>query len=200
MVGREYLDHYRAFLDAQNITINNDTTRYLAIQNALDYGNFTEVHSYGFGIDSGLMGTGIYSYGDLAANYGGLLFWLRLTSKNVDSSPQGFLDNFPYTDGAKGTSPHFECDSTTNTWKLQREIKMQDYINAAWDETQNMNMFLTQKMTDGFNEYLKFLHGKGQVPRDTIPFEVDSCKNLKGYAPVEHMRNFLSPTCFVLTQ
>lgn len=72
---------------------------------AVMHGISTENGSYG------LKGNGIYSYGDLAANYCGLLFWNNLTHP---------------------TAGHFtKCKGK---WVQRRRFSWRCHINPAWDE------------------------------------------------------------------
>lgn len=81
-------------------------------EDSLEYGEMTERTYFG------LMTTGVYSYGDLAANLDGYTFWRRLT---------------------KGLDAYFSCKN--NSWVARRKFTWADYINAAWDEGLNCNYY-----------------------------------------------------------
>lgn len=70
----------------------------------------------------GSLGTGVKSYGDIAANIEGYHFWSELT---------------------EGSDPYFRCES--GRWKLVRGFSWAKYINAAWDEGINCNEYSNSK-------------------------------------------------------
>ncbi len=65
-----------------------------------------------------MFGSGVVSYGDLAANISGMLFWFRL-----------FDGNQPYLRFEQGR------------WQVQKAFKFKDYPVAAWDEAINPSHF-----------------------------------------------------------
>ena len=79
---------------------------------ALSYGGFTEATFYG------LLTTGIYAYGDLAANYLGMQFWASLTG------------NYKPTE-----HPILSCQN--NRWIKNYDFDWSDYVDASLDEAIN---------------------------------------------------------------
>lgn len=66
----------------------------------------------------GMQATGVKSYADMASNYGGYLFWSRLT---------------------EGDHPYFACQN--NHWKRVADFDWKVYVNPAWDEAVNCNQY-----------------------------------------------------------
>lgn len=76
---------------------------------------------YGEGTEKGLFGkrtTGVYSYGDLAANYKGMIFWKNLLY---------------------GSNPYIECKN--NKWAQRRKFDWRDHIDHGMDEGINCNIW-----------------------------------------------------------
>lgn len=104
--GRRYLDHY------QNRIKKGDTEEE-AIQSAIRFGISNETSILGTGL------TGVYSYGDLDANYQGFTFYRRMCS-----TKKSYLKE---EDGR---------------WVKVEAPKIQDYVNPNWDETFNLSYYV----------------------------------------------------------
>jgi len=102
--------YYRVYLRA----LKKGKSEEDAFKKAIDYGIFLDRYVLG-GISSG-----VFSYGDLEANFQGLLF-----NKNFCrlESSENYLKK------------------TNNEWSLQRKIDVKDYVNPNWDETFNPSLF-----------------------------------------------------------
>ncbi len=91
------------------------------LEAALRYGDRTERSYYG------ALLTGVYSYADQVANLHGLRFWMALLGYAVDpltrARPQAYL----------------ECRD--GRWEKVRAFHWADYVDAAWDESINCNLF-----------------------------------------------------------
>jgi hypothetical protein len=140
------------------------------LMDAFAYGEMTERTYYG------LETTGIYSYGDLAANYDGLSFWERVNNINL----------------ASGVKPHFTCQN--NIWKQTASFNWADYITPAWDEGTNCSRFKSHDMNFGIQTRIKKLEKK-RFTRLTCPINPSKCKKI-----IEHYGNIASriitPLCF----
>lgn len=66
----------------------------------------------------GMGATLVKSYGDMAADYAGFLFWSDLTD---------------------GKNPYFKCED--NHFSRTRNFKWEEYINTGWDESINCSEF-----------------------------------------------------------
>lgn len=140
------------------------------LQDAFAYGEMTERTYYG------LETTGIYSYGDLAANYDGLKFWERVNNLNL----------------APGVKPHFTCQN--NVWKKTARFNWADYMTPAWDEATNCSRFKSDDMDFGIQKRIKKLEDK-RFTRLTCPIKPSNCqKMIAHYGSVAP--HFITPLCF----
>ena len=117
---------------------------------ALKYGDFTESSYYGY------FGTGIYSYGDLAANYKGMQFWASITGNYKPTS-----------------QPLLICEN--NQWVKNYEFKWEDHVDALLDEGVNcveQSIFVWKQM------YASFLELEAADPehRYICPVDLEQCK------------------------
>lgn len=140
------------------------------VSKALAWGEMTETTYYG------LATTGIYSYGDLSANYDGILFWQRITNKNLPA----------------GQKPYFTCQN--NTWKLSHDFDWADYMKAAWDEGINCSGYVTQDMEANINNRVRALEKK-RFTRLTCPVEPTYCNEMISHYGVLAPR-IITPKCF----
>tara|TARA_Y100000780_G_scaffold227170_1_gene242584 strand:- start:49744 stop:50880 length:1137 start_codon:yes stop_codon:yes gene_type:complete len=86
------------------------------IKDVLKYSESTE-ETFGM---YGLLPAGIKSYGDLAANFKGLHFYLNLLS---------------------GKDPHIKCNIKNGRYYLAKPLNWADYIDASLDEGVNCSLF-----------------------------------------------------------
>ncbi len=101
----------------------------MGLEAALAWGEQTERSYYG------LYTTGIYSYADLAANFEGMRFWLRVLGHDRDPLERGWLFNRPYIRCAR------RFWSREPYWRVQRTVRLEKYVTAAWDEGNNCCRF-----------------------------------------------------------
>ncbi|MEI6805306.1 MAG: hypothetical protein WCK49_02230 [Myxococcaceae bacterium] len=94
---------------------------YPSLDEALEYGEMTERTYFG------LTTTGVYSYGDLAANLDGYEFWRNLAH---------------YT----------QCEN--NVWTQKNLFSWADYLNAAWDEGINCSYYKNEHITKSVQEQI----------------------------------------------
>lgn len=92
------------------------------LQDALDWGDMTERTYFG------LTTTGIYSYGDLNANFEGMKFWERITGIGLTAKDQ----------------PYFTCNK--NVWERNAPFDWRDYISHTWDEGINCSRYKTPEI------------------------------------------------------
>lgn len=131
-VGSDKLGHF--------LETGYDYYRSHSLQEALGFGELTERTYFGFNT------TGVYSYGDLAANLDGYEFWTRVTG---------------------GKQPYFSCKN--NTWKQSRPFSWSDYVNAAWDEGLNCNYFADDHITAAVSKRIEDLGMKCPVEPGHCP-------------------------------
>ena len=91
-------------------------------QSALDYGELMESSLYGE------LTTGIFSWADLAANLNGLRFWNAILGRKPDPI-QPLMQVQPYIACVNGR------------WKRVRLFHWADYVDPAWDEALNCNVY-----------------------------------------------------------
>lgn len=138
--------------------------------------------SYGVSLEDGMFGkatTGVKSHGDLAANYGGFLFWSQLT---------------------EGPNPYFICEN--DAWKQVRDFRWGDYVTSAWDEAINCSEFSGQTFTQGVLARTKELEDmdqkNGKTQRYQCPVSANECVKLrKTYG--RNASRILSPKCMSAT-
>lgn len=87
----------------------------------------------------GMEATMVKSYTDIASNYGGYLFWSRLTD---------------------GDKPYFTCDR--DHWVRVVDFDWRDYVTPAWDEAINCNDYASEIEDQVAQQIL--LRGKGRCP------------------------------------
>lgn len=138
-----------------------DYTQKSTFEEALYFGEMTERTYFG------LSTTGVYSYGDLAANLDGYIFWKNLAAGE---------DN-----------PYVVCQD--NLWKQQMRFTWADFVNAAWDEGINCNYYSDLKVLTSVSKRIRDL---GM----SCPVETNHCTNMierYGYlaAQVIHQGCFL---------
>ena len=95
------------------------------LSKALDYSTGTEDGMFG------LKGSGVKSYGDLSANYGGSVFWKDLSL---------------------GDNPIVNCQD--GKFKVARTFDFKDYVTEAWDEGINCSEY-SESMTKQVEANLK---------------------------------------------
>lgn len=101
-------------------------------QSALDYGELMESSFYGE------LTTGIFSYADLVANLNGLRFWNSILARKPDPIQNTVT-----------VRPYIGC--TNGKWKRLREFHWTDYVDPAWDEAVNCNIFANEILLEKVN-------------------------------------------------
>ncbi|HAG91715.1 MAG TPA: hypothetical protein DCL41_07575 [Bdellovibrionales bacterium] len=107
----------------------------------------------GYGIES----TGIKSYGDLSANYGGFQFWSQLI---------------------EGGNPYLVCRN--GKWIQNRKFDWKEYVHSGFDESVNCSTYKTpgmEKKVDNAVSELAKLNKFG--PPLTCPMDIKKCQELK---------------------
>lgn len=101
--------------------------------------------------------TGIASFGDMAANFKGMLFWNELVGEGIDVVTH-----------KKPTRPYVQCQN--NEWVKLRKINWNEIIDASFDEGYNCNMFLSDKLVKAYQKGIKRIeqtyHQKISCPLD----------------------------------
>lgn len=138
IIGTDKLGHFIA----QGFTYYK--TCYLkdyGVEDALLYGINSEMTYFGFTT------TGIFSYGDLVANFQGMRFWNDLLGK--------------YPDILNETRPPY-IQKKENRWSVTFPVDMRRYFDAAWDERINRNVFSDPELNDCIGNRIR--RAKGSIP------------------------------------
>ena len=93
-----------------------------SVDAALNYSRFSESLYYGAST------TGVYSNADIAVNFNGLRFYNAITGDGED--PLG---------SDKAPEPYLKC--VKKQWELVRQFDWNEYIDGAWDEGLNPNLY-----------------------------------------------------------
>jgi hypothetical protein len=117
------------------------------LEKAMLYGINSELTYFGFAA------TGIFSYGDLVANFQGIRFWNDLLGGRPDILG---LSQMPYIQKQSGR------------WVLVNPVDMRRYFDAGWDERINRNMFRNPMIEDEVNTKIH------QAPASSPPLSSDS--------------------------
>lgn len=113
----------------------------------------------------GLSGSGVKSYGDLAANYGGLQFYKNLF---------------------EGKNPYLKC--VEGKFVIARTFRIEDYIDDSWDESINCSSFNTKENRDVVVKNINAMGFK------KCPIDARKCELLsKKYGDVKN--DILHPLC-----
>lgn len=118
----------------------------------------------------GLRGTGVKSYGDLAANYGGLLMYRDLL------------------DGRGSTLPGIVCNPSNGTYSLREGVDIRRYATEAWDEGTNCSSFRSK-------EYAKIVAEAAKKNGKTCPISTPDCMQLRQIYPEEVASKILAGKC-----
>ncbi len=80
----------------------------------------------------GLIGSGVFSYADLAANRDGLSFWRQVLG---------------------GNNPYVSC--VQKKFVARRIFSFSDYISSSWDEAQNCSTYVNKEFENSVNDRIK---------------------------------------------
>lgn len=137
---------------------------------AVSLGIFTEEELFGE------FTTGVYSHADLAANFSGMQFWLRLLGEHVPVD-----------------TPYVVCEH--DQWTLNATLSWRDYVDASWDEGINCNRYRSARMTERIHRRLRELEQSDDLPY-LCPTAPDTCATVVAanrYGPYGH--DNVSPLC-----
>jgi len=136
----------------------------------MEYNDWTEATYLG------LWTTGVYSYGDLAANYDGIKFWERVTNLGLSAEE----------------SPYFEC--VDNQWHQVVPFDIRDYANAAWDEGNNCNGYYTPTMEKKVEARIADLEAK-TGRKLQCPIQPELCETMIARYGND-AKHIITPKCF----
>ncbi len=109
-----------------------------------DGGNIKRVLNYGGAMEKTILGgnvfaTGVFSYGDLSANFNGMRFWNHMLQKDDD-----------ILGADQNLGPYIVCQD--NKWAVNEKnpIDFKNYIDASMDESINCSKFAGRKAIKKF--------------------------------------------------
>lgn len=89
-----------------------------------------------------VIATGIFSYGDLAANFNGMRFWNHMLQKRDDVLGK-----------EHNLGPYLECQG--ESWVQVKEIDYAAYFDLSSDESINCSKFASKNGLKKYNRYMK---------------------------------------------
>lgn len=139
-VGTDKFEHFfgRGFLYFTKHYLKNKS-----IESTLKYGTIQERYILG----GMFLETGIFSYGDLAANFNGMRFWNHILLKNDD-----------ILGSEHNLGPYVVCKD--NRWVKNQNIDFTNYFDNTFNEAYNCSKFATDK---GANYFKKELEKQGKT-------------------------------------
>lgn len=139
----------------------------------IKHGNLKLILNYGVALEKTILGgnifaTGVFSYGDLSANFNGMRFWNHVLQKNDD------ILGIEYNLG-----PYVVCRD--NKWAVNERnpIDFRNYIDASMDESINCSKFAGTKAVIKFKSELTkrgFINSDGEA---TCPVEPEKLAEMR---------------------
>ncbi|MBF0297101.1 MAG: hypothetical protein HQK51_00140 [Oligoflexia bacterium] len=127
----------------------------------------------------GLLGTGVYSYGDLVANYQGMLFWHEFV-----------YDNSTFTQ--ENSKTLIKCKD--NKWVIVKNFDVRDYVDYGWDEGINCSKYWDKNFTGIVLSNISILEQENEDYNYMCPIDPWACEFLlKKYA--SEGEYLISPYC-----
>ena len=140
VIGTDKLSHFIStglrYFNTYKKALKKGLSEEKAFKKAIHFGIFTEKYILG------KMGSGVFSYGDLGANFNGLLMNIRFCGDNDDAY-------LKYVDGK---------------WELNSYFDVGDYVNPNWSEVYNRSFFAKGKYKAVKKNYKKiYCDGKNLI-------------------------------------
>ncbi len=93
-----------------------------------------------------VLATGVFSYGDLAANFNGMRFWNHVLLKDDDILGREY-----------NLGPYVACENSK--WTVKNEIDFRNYVDASMDESINCSKFANKS---GERKFKKAITAMGE--------------------------------------
>jgi hypothetical protein len=116
--------------------------------------------------------TGVKSYGDLSANYSGMMFYKNLTD---------------------GNSPYFICKN--DRWQIAKQFSFKEYVNPSWDEAINCSEFNSESLKSVVNTNALTLEKGNPGKKFKCPVSEEKCNSFASIFPKEFLSHLISPSC-----
>lgn len=166
----EGYNYYRIFDDLKrDRNVDLDKLSAVELREVLAEGNEQETGRYG------LATTGIFSYGDVMANFQGFRFWRQV------------LD---------GPNPYFKCEG--GKWVQKRQFDWNEYLNHGFDEGLNCNRYHHTRMQTAVDSAIGKVTEKHAYSRArSCPLDPSRCADLvQKFQPQSVVQSLLHPNCF----
>lgn len=147
--------------------------------------------------------TGIFSYADLVANFGGMRFWNRILLKNRDplrNYSEGIFDTAYVKCEYKfiKTIAHlhqqnwnFKEFKLVKAWKINRRFDLRDYLDGTWDEGVNCNSYASTDLEEKIAKRIQQADPRFKCP--IKPIECLEAQDKYG----RYAKKLLHPNCLV---
>lgn len=101
------------------------------INAALEFGELSE------SVFFGSITTGVYSHADLAANFNGMRFWIKVLGDEPDPLNPNAIN--PDAKSGQKAPSYIACEN--KQWVIQQYFDWNEYVDIAWDEANNCSQF-----------------------------------------------------------
>ncbi len=102
----------------------------------------------------GAKSTGVGSYGDLAANFAGAIFWNEFA---------GWGDDIRTLKPVPEKDIYMKCNQRTGKFEQKRTFDIRDYVNSTWDEGMNCSVYQTELQASNVEKRVNGLKGANAV-------------------------------------
>jgi len=125
--------------------------------------------------EDGLFGkvtTGVFSYGDLVANFNGYRFWNRVLAKQPDPLLGWFANLLtgPYVRCRLQVLASIRYRRLIRLWEYDGGFDIGDYVDGAWDEANNCNSYKNEEIAEKVA-----LRSKEAYPDYVCPLDPRQC-------------------------
>lgn len=188
-IGIDKLGHFfdQGFLGyRETFTSSNEKQKYLG---GLTQSRRMEEDDYGS------LTTGVFSYGDISANYDGQRFWEKLCGRENNDTSESDKQNIKKF-GCKKDA-YLQCDPNTGDWVLNphQQFTFKDFVTPAWDESINCSLYSEDAKEFVSNEMNKrAFYYKGNV-HQPCPAEPQKCIQFQKNYPSFVTEKLTSPVC-----
>ncbi len=143
----------------------------------------------------GLRTTGIYSYSDIAANYEGHKFWEKICGNINKDTTKTAADYFKIH--SCHSDSYIQCDISTGKWTMNplKKFTLRDYVNLAWDESTNCNMYSSDATSFIAKQLSRKVHLYKGNPKQPCPVDPKNCLKLNQLYKPSELTFIASPIC-----
>lgn len=169
-----------------------------------NFKNSYEEQKYRFGLfhsiddenrDHGILTTGVFSYADIAANYGGHRFWEKICGYPNKNTDKADLENFKQFRCFKNS--YVFCSPETGDWTLNpnQKFTLKDYVTPAWDESINCSLYDSDVAESVYKQMNNRAHLYKGNPIQPCPAEPKKCLQFQRSYTSDVADKLTSPLC-----